>query len=188
MNNLLKKSVKKYLETQDFLYEIQKLSNEIRVLSKKAITFFCKENIKEGESMIKNAEEQFKLINKIIKQNKDLLSQNFYKEAAEEYIEAVTFYNFLTRSKKEIPDFLKVEPEEVISGICDFTGELVRRAVTIASPRNFKEIIFYRETVENVINEIAKVGFQGKLRQKYNEAQRNLSKLEDIIYDIKLKI
>lgn len=188
MNNILKKSIKKYLEVQDLLYEIQKLSNGVRVLSKKAITLFCKENVKKGKKMIKNAEKKFKLINKTIKQNKDLLNQNFYREAVEEYVEAITFYNFLTKSKKQIPNFLKTEPEEIISGICDFTGELVRKAVTIANPKNLKEIILYRETVENIINEIAKVGFQGKLRQKYNEVERNLSKLKDIIYDIKSKI
>ncbi len=41
--------------------------------------------------------------------------------------------------------------------------------------------------MENVIQELTKVGFQGKLRQKYDEVERNLRKLEGIIYDIKLK-
>ncbi len=187
MINILRKSIKEHQENQDLLYRIQKLSNEIRVSSKKAIALLRRENIKESEKTIEDIDNRFKLINKILKQHKDLLNQNFYKEAAEEYIEAITFYNFLTKSQKKTPKFIKAEPEEIISGICDFTGELVRKAITIASSKNLKALTSYQETVENIIQELTKVGFQGKLRQKYDEVERNLRKLEDIIYDIKLK-
>ena len=187
MNNILRKLIKKYQENQDLLYGIQKLSNETRASSKKVIALLRRENIKESKKTFKNIENRFKLINEVVKQHKDLLNQNFYKEAVEEYIEAITFYNFLTKSKKKTSKFIKVEPEEFVSGICDFTGELVRRAITIASPKNLKELTSYQKTVEDIIQELTKVGFQGKLRQKYDEAERNLRKLENIIYDIKLK-
>ena len=187
MNNILKKSIKEYQENQDLLYGIQKLSNEIRASSKKVIALLRRENIKESEKTFKNIENRFRLINEVVEQHKDLLNQNFYKEAVEEYIEAITFYNFLTKSKKKTSKFIKVEPKEFISGICDFTGELVRRAITIASPKNLKELTLYQKTVEDIVQELTKVGFQGKLRQKYDETERNLRKLENIIYDIKLK-
>ena len=187
MNNILRKSIKKYQENQDLLYGIQKISNEIRTSSKKVIALLRRENIKESKKTLKNIENRFKLINEVVKQHKDLLNQNFYEEAVEEYIEAITFYNFLTKSKKKTSKFIKVEPEEFISGICDFTGELARRAITIASPKNLKELTSYQKTVENIIQELTKVGFQGKLRQKYDETERNLRNLENIIYDIKLK-
>lgn len=187
MNNILRKLIKEYQENQDLLYGIQKLSNEIRANSKKVIALLRRENIKESEKTFKNIENRFKLINEVVEQHKDLLNQNFYKEAVEEYIEAITFYNFLTKSKKKTSNFIKVEPKEFISGICDFTGELVRRAITIASPKNLKELTSYQKTVEDIVQELTKVGFQGKLRQKYDEVERNLRKLENIIYDINLK-
>jgi len=87
----------------------------------------------------------------------------------------------------KIPDFIKVGAEEIISGTCDFTGELVRRAVTIANLKNLQDLTLYQKAVENVAQELTKVGFRGKLRQKYDEVERNLRKLEDILYDIKLK-
>jgi len=187
MKNLLKKSVREYQKTQDLTYEIQKLSNQIRALSKKAIALLRRDNIKESKKEILKGESLFRLINRKIRKNKDLINQSFYKEAVEEYIEALTFYNFLTKSKKEIPDFVKVEPKEVISGICDFTGELVRRAITIASVKNFQQLLLYEKTIEDVVQELTKIGFRGKLRQKYDEVERNLRKIEDILYDIKLK-
>lgn len=168
------------------MYEIQKLSNEARANSKKAISLLRRNNIKESKRTIKGI-NLFRLINKAVKKNKDLIEQNFYKEAVEEYIEAITLYSFLTKYKKEIPGFIKTEPEEIISGICDFTGELVRRAITIASVESFGELISYKKAIENVAEQLAKIGFNGKIRQKYDEVERNLRKVEDIIYDIKLK-
>ena len=116
-----------------------------------------------------------------------MIDQSFYKEAVEEYIEAITFYNFLTKPNKGVPKFVEVKPEEIIAGICDFTGELLRRAITIASVENFKQIGEYKKIIENIAEQLTKIGFKGKLRQKYDEVERNLSRIEDIIYDIKLK-
>ena len=146
-----------------------------------------RDNIKESKKIIKESEDIFKLINKIIEKNIDLLNRSFYKEAVEEYIEAVTFYNFLTKSKKGAPDFIDVGPEEIISGTCDFTGELVRKAITIASPERLRELFLYKKTIENIVEQLTKIGFRGKLRRKYDEVERNLRKIEDILYDIKLK-
>ena len=200
VNKLLKKSIEEYQRTQDLMYKIQKLSNEIRAGSKKAIALLRRDNIQESKRIISKAENNFRKICKIIKKNGNLTSQSFYKEAVEEYIEAITFYNFLSlpphynkniwfggKSKKEILDFVKVEPEEVISGICDFTGEVVRRAVTTASVDNFEKLLTYKKTIEDIVEELTKIGFRGKIRQKYDETERNLRKIENIVYDIKLK-
>lgn len=116
------------------------------------------------------------------------MGQNSYKEGIEEYIEAITFFNFLTKSKKRIPDFVRIEPEEIVSGICDFTGELVRKAITIASVENLKQLFFYKKLIEEIVDELTKIGFRRKLRQKYDEVERNLKKIENILYDIKLKL
>jgi len=70
MNNLLKKSIKKYQKVQDLAYGVQKLSNKIRTKSKEAIALLRRDNIKESKKNIKEAEELFKLINKIIKKNR----------------------------------------------------------------------------------------------------------------------
>ena len=187
MNNLLKKSINRYQKTQDSIYEIQKISNEIRALSKKAIALLRRDNTKESKKIIKKIENFFRSINKVITRDKDLIGQSFYKEAVEEYIEAITFYNFLTKSNKGVPKFVEVKPEEIIAGTCDFTGELLRRAITIASVENFKQIGEYKKIIENIAEQLTKIGFKGKLRQKYDEVERNLIRIENIIYDIKLK-
>jgi len=77
MINILRKSIKEYQENQDLLYGIQKLSNEIRANSKKAIALLRRENIKESKKTIEDIENRFKLINEVFKQHNDLLNQNF---------------------------------------------------------------------------------------------------------------
>lgn len=186
MNNLLKKSIKKYQQGQDLLYRLQKFSNQIRAGSKKAVALLRRDNIKESQKAIEKAERDFGLINKLVKKNSDLLNRGFYKEAVEEYIEALTFYNFLTESHKQIPDFVKAEPEEIIGGICDFTGELVRKAITIVHSKHSQEILLYKEAVEDIVEELTKIALMGKLRQKYDETEKNLKKIESILYEIKL--
>lgn len=187
MKNLLKKAISEYKKINDSAHENQKILNEIRSNSKRAIALLRRDNFEESKKMIKSAENLFKLIGEEIKQNKALIRQGAYTEAVEEYIEAITFYNFLSGKKIKIPDFVEARPEEIISGICDFTGELVRKAVTLADTKNFKKLVFYKEEIENIVEELTKIGFQGKLRQKYDEAERNLKHIEHIIYDIKLK-
>ena len=187
MNNLIKKSIREYQKKQDLIYNLQKLSNQIRAKSKKVIALLRRDNIKEGKKIIIEIENIIKQINKIFKKNKSLIGQNSYKEGIEEYIEAITFFNFLTKSKKRIPNFVRVESEEIVGGICGFTGELVRKAITIASVENLKQLFFYKKVVEKIAEELTKIGFRGKLRQKYDQVERNLKKIENILYDIKLK-
>jgi len=186
MNNLLKKSVKKYQTGQDLIYQVQKFSNQIRAGSKKAIALLRRDNIKESQKAIEKAERDFELIDKLVKKNSDLL-RGFYREAVEEYIEALTLYNFLTKSHKQIPDFVKADPEEIIGGICDFTGELVRKAITIAHSESSQEILLYKTVIEDIVEELTKIALMGKLRHKYDEAERNLKRIEGILYEIKLK-
>ncbi len=187
MKNLLKKATSEYKKIHDSAHENQKILNEIRSGSKKAIALLRRDNFEESKKEIKGAENLFKLVYEKIGKNRALVKQGAYTEAVEEYIEAIAFYSFLSGKKMKIPDFVEVYPEEMISGICDFTGELVRKAVTLADIKNFKKLIFYKREIENIAEELTKIGFQGKLRQKYDEAERNLKHIERIVYDIKLK-
>jgi len=187
MNNLLKKSIKKYQQGQNLLYQAQKFSNQIRAGSKKAIALLRRDNIRESQKAIKEVERDFGLLNELVKKNSDLLNRGFYREAVEEYIEALTFYNFLTKSHKQIPDFVKADPEEIIGGLCDFTGELVRKAITIAHSKHSQEILLYKKAIEDIVEELTKIALLGKLRHKYDETERNLKRIENILYEIKLK-
>ena len=186
MNNLLKKSIQKYQKGRDLLPELKKYSDQIRAKSKKVIALSRRDNLEESRQTIKETEGLFRAVNELIKKDRNLVDAGFYKEAVEEYIEAKFLLNFLSQNPEKIPNFIKAKPEEIIGGICDFTGELVRKAVTLADVKNLKKIIDYKKTIEKITEELTRIGFEGKLRQKYDETERNLRKIEDILYDLRI--
>lgn len=187
LKNILKKFVRDYQIKREIFYAILQLCNQIRITSKQIITLLRRKKIEESEKLFDEIEKKFDLLSKEENRYGNLKSEGCYKEAIEEYMEAIMLYNFLVGKNKKFPQAAQIGPEEAVSGICDFTGELVRRAVTIAGIKTLSELNSYKEAMEDVISEVSKVGFTGKLRQKYDEAERNLKRIEDIIYDIRLK-
>lgn len=186
MRNLLKKSINEYQKIQDLMHEDKKILNEIRSKSKRAIALLRRDNFKDSEKAIKEVEKLFRLIEKRTRRNKTLARRGFYSEAVEEYIEAIVLYNFLTKSEVKILGYIDISPEEAIAGISDFTGELVRKAITTAGAKDLKNMHLYKKEVEDVAEALTKIGFSGKLRQKYDEVERNLKRIEEIIYDMEL--
>lgn len=187
MNNLFKKSIQKYQKARDLICELKKHSDQIRTKSKKAIALLRRDNLRESREVIEETENIFKTANKLIQKNSDLVNAGFYKEAVEEYLEAKIFFNFLGPTDQKIPVFIKAKPEEIIGGFCDFTGELVRKAITLAGSKNSGKILGYKEAIEKVIEELTKIGLEGRLRQKYDDVERNLRKIEDILYDLRVR-
>ena len=167
--------------------EARRIANEIRVDSKKTIALSRRDNFKEAKNLFKNINNNFKNFNKIVKQESWILYEGFYTEAIEEYIEAVYFYEFLNNNKINIPKYVKTMPEHIIAGVCDFTGELVRKSVNLADKKNLKLLESFYKVIDKIAEDLTRVGFRGKLRQKYDEVERNLRRMEQILYDIKLK-
>lgn len=183
----MQKSIQEYQTGQTAVSELKKYSDQIRRRAKKAIALLRRDNLRESREVVEEIENIFKTTNKLVQKNSDLVNIGFYKEAVEEYLEAKVFFNFLSPADRKIPVFIKAKPEEIIGGFCDFTGELVRKAITLAGSRNQEKILDYKEAVEKVIEELTKIGLEGKLRQKYDETERNLRRIEDILYDLMVR-
>ena len=74
-----------------------------------------------------------------------------------------------------------------LGGICDATGELVRRAVNEAAAGNFGEVEKIKGIINDVIAELVQFDLTGYLRTKYDQAKGNLRKIEQINYEIKIR-
>ncbi len=187
MLKILKKNIAKYQKKQDLELRIQPCANKIRTSSKQITALLRRNNIKHARELFVEIARDWRAINKAASDSHDLLSLSCYKEAAEEYVEALAYWSFLAGVDLSIPEFVRVDADGVISGICDFTGELVRRAITEAGEENIDKIITYRKITEDIVEELTKIRLGKKMRSKYDDAERNLKKLEDVIYDIKMK-
>lgn len=185
--NYLNKALEGYQNYQELLQEERGASDRARIHAKRAIAFLRKANFEEAGKLIEESEKQLKALSQMIERQPRLAYDSVYRSAVEEYIEAKVLFAYLNGSELELPDYLVVEEEDILGGFADFTGELVRRATVIADVKTVDRVEEYRQRVEDLSGALIQVGFGGPLRQKLDHVERDLRRLENILYDIRLK-
>lgn len=143
--------------------EIKEASESLRLLEKE-LTALVKEAVKAG-----------------------LRGEGSLKAVVEEYLESLYLYHIL--QKKSLPTKLPfaVSADEQLGALADLTGELVRAATLEATQGNFKQIKSYRAATEELFGVLLQMDLHGALRQKRDDARRNLKRLEEIMYDLSLR-
>lgn len=187
MIQTLAASIEVYQKHKDMEGRLRSEMNTVRVQSKKAISVLRHARFDEAETILDAVEKELKRIVKDAGRDTSIETMGIYREGVEEYLEAIFFSSVLQSKKMKLPKDISVLAEDIISAMCDVTGELVRRAVTLADKTQLKEIERYHTMTEDVINELTAVGLSGKLRSKYDDVERNVRRIEGILYDIRLK-
>jgi predicted translin family RNA/ssDNA-binding protein len=165
--------------------DIIQLSREIINLSKKIIYSLHRSDINAVVSYILQIESKKK---KLEKTNLMDLDVNINKTALQEYVEALTYYHFIKNKKLPTKASLKVDSESYLLGLCDLTGELVRKAVKDVIQKKYKEALKITNLVEEIYGEFLKFNLRNsELRKKSDQIKWNLKKLEDVVYELKLK-
>ena len=78
--------------------------------------------------------------------------------------------------------------EEYLLGLCDLTGELGRRSVFATIDSNFEEVKKIRDIVDSIYKAFLEFDLRNsELRKKSDSIKWNLKKIEEILYDLKLK-
>ena len=73
-------------------------------------------------------------------------------------------------------------------GLCDLSGELVRKAVNDVIKKNFKEAMIIKNLVEEIYGEFLELNLRNsELRRKSDQIKWSLKKLEDIVFELKVK-
>ena len=166
---------------------IIKHSNDVLKFSKQAIFAIHREDMKQAENSLNEAKKILKYLQSKIKNEKALQYEGSYLAGIEEFVEAELFFQFIKTGKIfEIKD-QKFDAQSYLGGLCDFTGELVRRAIFLATRHRYDEVAVCRQAIEDVVGELIKFNLLGKLRPKYDQAKNNLRKIEEIIYDLEIK-
>ena len=177
------KKLKQYDQNREKLI---KKARDVLKLSKQLIYALHRKNLKEASNILKEVKKEKDNLDKIAKHNSRLVYEGSYSEACQEYVEALCYYGFV---KGKIPTIstLKVGEGDYLMGISDLTGELTRRAVTIAN-KDVKAFLKIKKLVEDVFGEFLKFDLRnGLLRKKADQIKWNLKKLEGIGYDIERK-
>ncbi|MBS3132381.1 hypothetical protein J4212_08165 [Candidatus Woesearchaeota archaeon] len=145
------------------------LSRDIISLSKRIIYSINRAEMKEAASYAKEIEAKKKELDKV----KVSLDVNINRVAYQEYVEAVSYYEYAAKGSIPTKAALKVETDDYLMGLCDLTGELGRKAVYEVIKGNFSEAAKIRELVDEIHGE--------------DTIKWNLQKIEDVIFDLKMK-
>ena len=132
------------------------------------------------ENELLNLEKKFSL--------KRIEEEGAYRAAVEEYTEAKLLSFAIKGAKIDKIKNLKLSNDAYLGGICDLLGELVRLATNEAALGNFKRVTEIKELSENIMDQLIDFDLTGYLRTKYDQARGHLRKLEQMSYEIKLRI
>lgn len=163
-------------------------SRTLLKLSKQLIYSLHRNNTKESNELHSKIKKQKNKLDKIACTNKKLFYEGSYNAAIEEYVESFCFYEFIKNKKIPTRKQLGVQTEIYLTGICDLTGELSRKAVNSIIKHKIRDAEKIKELVEEIYGELIKFNLtNGHLRKKYDSIKYNLKKLEEMMYDIKIK-
>jgi len=164
--------------------EVIQLSREIINVSKQVIYAVQRNEMKDADSAVKHIKNKIKKLKKI----NIVADMNINSVAFQEYVEAISFYEFAKNKKIPTRASLGVSAEDYLSGLCDLTGELVRKAVYDVIHKKFDEAAKIKELVHDIYGEFLKLHLRnGELRKKSDAIKWNLKKLEEVMYDIEMK-
>jgi len=175
-----------YSEKNSQRRQIISASNIILNNSKKAIFAIHRNEIGVAEEKLIENEKSIKKLNENFGSNR-ATEEGAFMAALEEYVEAKLFFNFVITGKIGKIKEIKIPLESYLGGICDFTGELVRRAVNESIDKNFIEVKKIKNIINEILNELIDFDITGYLRTKYDQARGNLKKIEQMDYEISLK-
>lgn len=180
------KTKNSYKKFQDSRSSAIHISQEALRFSKRTIFYLHQEKHKEAKHSLKDAEKELRNLQKIWKKVPKVRYEGCVRAALEEYVEAQTYYQFIESGKLKLGKEFDPESEEIVGGMADFTGELVRYAVTVATKGDTKKVDKIQKVVEGVVEELLNFHLTGHLRQKFDEAKRNLHRIEDIRFKLKI--
>lgn len=110
------------------------------------------------------------------------------KPPIQEYVEAACFSEFVATGKILPKKELGVSAENYIAGLCDLSGEIVRKAVNAAINDDAKTVIAAKRFIENLYYELMQFDFRnGELRRKFDGIKYDLKKMEDLLLSLKLQ-
>ncbi len=161
-----------------------KKARDVLKLSKQLIYTIHRKELKGADKLVMDVKKEKRKLDKIASSDKRLFYEGSYSYACQEYVEALTYYGFVKNGKIPVLSALKVNEQDYLMGICDLTGELARKAVTIAH-KDPKEVEKIKDLVEKIFGEFLKFNLRNsELRKKSDSIKWNLKKLEEVVYDL----
>ncbi len=159
--------------------ELISKSRSVIKLSKRVIYSVHRGELKEASKFVKLMKAEKKKLQKLNQ------CEPYIKNAVQEYVEALLFFNYVKSKKIQALKELKVGIDEYLLGLCDFTGELMRYATNMFINKNFEEVMRAKETLDEIYDELGLFDFRnGDIRRKYDSIKYSVKKVDELIIEI----
>lgn len=178
---------KDYQNQENERRQIISLSNNVLFHSKKAIFALHRHELKIAELKLKEMEDSLLQLEKKFG-IKRIEEEGAYRAAIEEYVEAKLLSFVVKGEKIDRIKKLKLGNDAYLGGICDLLGELVRTATNEAAAGHFEQVEKTKKLANDIMDQLIDFDMTGYLRTKYDQARGHLRKLEQMAYEIKLRI
>ncbi|MGM5481029.1 MAG: translin family protein [Nanobdellota archaeon] len=185
-------TIKKILEADDENREkIIKISRDIIRPSKHAIHSLHREEYDKAKKLLDTArssiEEAYKLIDK-----SQFNTVGAFGAGVEEFVEATSYYLFLTEkrlpARNDLELSFEIPQDKYLLGLCDLPGELARKAVLYAIDDNKEGVTEIYTIIEQLVEALLQFDFRtGEYRKKIESVKYQLTKVQDILYDLHIK-
>ncbi len=162
-------------------------SSEAQSRAKRAIFALHRGDAREAGRLLREASALLTTVAAKTRRFPELEEEGSYRAALEEYAEAVLFSQYVTHGRFTKGEGRMMESHIFLGALSDATGEIVRYAIAEATRGHFKNVARAHETVEMVVGFLLEMDLTGYLRQKFDQAKKNLRSLEEILYDISIK-
>ncbi len=184
----LKSAIEVYNTFEAQFREVSIMSDELRRMSKR-VTFYAigKDEAKATDLL----EQATKMLDQIVAKVDDpqiLFDNEIYKSASEEFMEACLVYMILTGKSFDLTRITTTSTRR-LGAFSDLTGELARVCIVLATDGEVKQVRKIRDFIQELLLELSKTKIveNSYLRTKYDQAERALRKVEDILYNLSLR-
>ncbi|MBI2143524.1 hypothetical protein HYU17_00040 [Candidatus Woesearchaeota archaeon] len=110
------------------------------------------------------------------------------KPAIQEYVEAACFNEFVLTGEMLPRKELGVSAEHYIAGLCDLSGEIIRKAINAAINDNPGTVVAAKRFIERLYYGLLQLDLRnGELRKKFDGLKYDLKKMEDVLLSLKLQ-
>lgn len=169
-----------------FRRELIRYSNDALGASKKAVFAMHRGDKAGAKTALKLAVDSLVKAEKNFKTVPRLRYEGAYQAALEEYAEALLFNQFITKGEFGKLETRVMDPGTYLGALSDATGEVVRYAIREATAGNFEAVKHAQVATEEAIEFMLSLDLTGYLRQKFDQAKKNLRNLEQMMYEIKM--
>jgi len=182
---IIRKELSEFDEKRELII---KKSRDILKNSKAAIYSVHRNELKEAYLLIQSAKKDISGIKAQISKDRFLETIGAFNSALEEYCEAVCYYGFIKSGRIPGKKAVGVDGEVYLLGICDLTGELTRKAVASSIKGDYSFVMKIKNVVEDIYSEFLKFNLRNSaLRKKSDSIKWNLQKIEDVVYDLRIR-